>query len=114
MAKKKSGELSPVIYQILIALGDGPKHGYGVMRDIEKRSAGRVQVLPGTLYSTVKKMLGDGVIEECAPPAKERGVDERRRYYRVTTRGREVAFEETERMALLVRIARKKGFAPAR
>ena len=114
MTNSKAGELSPVSYQILVALGDSPKHGYGVMRDIEKRSAGRMQVLPGTLYSTIKKMLAHGVIEECAPPAKERDVDERRRYYRLTARGREVASEETERMTLRVRSARKKGFAPAR
>ena len=111
MARGKGSALSPITYHILVTLADGKKHGYAVMQEISERSEGRVQVLPGTLYSTIKKMLAEGLIEESTPPARERASDERRRYYRITARGREVASEETERMAMLVRIARKKGFA---
>lgn len=105
---------SPVAYQVLLSLGDGAKHGYGVMQEVAERSEGRVHILPGTLYSTIKKMLAARWIEECKPPRGRAGDDERRRYYRVTSLGRTVASQETERLATLVRDARRKGFSGAR
>ena len=84
------------------------------MQEIVERTDGKVQILPGTLYSTIKRLVADRRIEECPPPARDKNVDERRRYYRLTPRGRHAASEETERLAGLVRFARKKGFAPTR
>ena len=106
--------LSAIHYHILVAIGDARVHGYAIMQEIAERTNGAVQILPGTLYSTIKKLLADGMIEECSPPPKEKNADERRRYYRLTRRGRRAASAETERLATLVRFARKKGFAPTR
>lgn len=106
--------LSSIQYQILLAIGADQVHGYAIMRDIAERTDGKIQILPGTLYSTIKKLLGERLIEECGPPAKTTSADERRRYYRLSARGREAATQETERLSALVSMARKKGFAPAR
>jgi DNA-binding PadR family transcriptional regulator len=76
------------------------------MQDIAARSNGRIRILPGTLYSTIKKMRADGLIEEVDPPARAASDDARRRYYRVTRAGRAAAEAETRRLALLVRLGR--------
>jgi DNA-binding PadR family transcriptional regulator len=98
--------LAPPIFHVLIALGDDTLHGYAVMQAIDERSGGQVRLLPGTLYSTVKKMLGLQLIEECDPPPDADSEDERRRYYRATRFGRAVRSAETERLSTLVRLAR--------
>ena len=84
------------------------------MKEIAHRTDGHVEILPGTLYSTIKKLLAQGLVEKCAAPSGQKSSDERRLYYRLTARGRRAASDETERLARLVRLARKKGFAPAR
>jgi DNA-binding PadR family transcriptional regulator len=98
--------LAPPMFHILIALGDEAMHGYAVMQAIDERSGGQVRLLPGTLYSTVKKMLLLQLIEECDPPSDADSEDGRRRYYRATKFGRAVRSAETERLLLLVRLAR--------
>lgn len=100
------GSLSQPAHHILLALGHDPKHGYAIMQDLAERSAGRIRVLPGTLYSTIKKMLADGFIEECDPPRDADSKDARRRYYRVTRLGHAAARAETRRLALLVKLGR--------
>lgn len=106
--------LSSIQYHILVALGSGRAHGYAIMQEVAERTGGEVQILPGTLYSTIKRMVSEGLLEECPPPAREKDTDERRRYYRLTADGRRAASQETERLASLVRFARKKGFASSR
>lgn len=101
--------LSQPILHILLALGTEAKHGYAIMQDIAGRSDGRIRILPGTLYSTIKKMLADGLLEEVAPPREADSDDERRRYYRVTRAGRAAAQAETERLALLVKLGKVFG-----
>ena len=91
---------------VLLALGADAKHGYAIMRDIAAESDGHIRLLPGTLYSTIKKMLADGLVEEVQAPADTESDDARRRYYRVTRRGRLVAEAETRRLALLVRMGK--------
>lgn len=98
--------LAPPIFHILIALGDEAMHGYAVMQSIDERSGGQVRLLPGTLYSTIKKMLRLRLIEECDAPPDADSEDERRRYYRATTFGAAVRSAETERLSMLVRLAR--------
>ena len=98
--------LNQPAHHILLALGTEAKHGYAVMQDIEERSGGRIRILPGTLYSTIKKMLAEGLVEEVDPPKSADSDDARRRYYRVTKAGRLAAQAETERMALLVKLGR--------
>lgn len=102
----RDSELSQPALHILLALGTDAKHGYAIMQDIAERSGGRIRILPGTLYSTIKKMLADGLVEEIPPPARADSDDARRRYYRVTRQGKALAQAETQRLALLVRLGR--------
>jgi DNA-binding PadR family transcriptional regulator len=102
----RDSELSQPALHILLALGPEAKHGYAIMQDIAARSGGRIRILPGTLYSTIKKMLADGLVEEVPPPARAVSDDARRRYYRVTRQGKALAQAETQRLALLVRLGR--------
>jgi DNA-binding PadR family transcriptional regulator len=104
--------LPPAVFHILIALGEGEKHGYAVMQEVAERTGGRVRMSPGTLYGSIRKMLDDGLIEESfrrAGPARD---DERRRYYRLTKFGRAVAAAEGERLAALLHHARLNGLVP--
>ena len=95
--------LAPAVFHILIALADRPLHGYGIMLDIAERSDGKLKMSPGTLYGSIKQMLEDGLIEEMD---SRRADDERRRYYRLTRDGREVARQEMARMSALLGQAR--------
>jgi DNA-binding PadR family transcriptional regulator len=100
--------LTPAMFHILLALADGDKHGYAILKDVEEHSNSEVRLSTGTLYGIIKRMLGDGIIEECRnrPPAEED--DQRRRYYRLTETGRKVAVAEAERMEKLITRARDK------
>ena len=100
------GPLSQPALHILLALGDGAKHGYAIMQDIGIESDGKIRLLPGTLYSTIKKLLAEGLLEEVDAPRGAESDDSRRRYYRVTKQGRIVGEAEMRRMALLVRLGR--------
>jgi len=103
---RTTGALSQPVHHILLALGTEAKHGYAVMQDIAERTGGRIRILPGTLYSSLKKMVAEGLVEECDPPRSADSDDARRRYYRVTRAGRAAAEAETRRMALLVKLGR--------
>jgi DNA-binding PadR family transcriptional regulator len=102
--------LAPAVLHILIALGEGERHGYAVMQEVAERTGGKVRMSPGTLYGSIRKMLDEGLIEELF----HRGTqdDERRRYYRVTKFGRAVAAAEAERLASLLHHARLTGLVP--
>ncbi len=99
----------PVLH-ILVALADGERHGYAIMQDVAARTDGAVRLGPGTLYGSIKRMLHDGLIEELDERPDEDDV--RRRYYRITPRGRRIAKEELGRLAALVRHARAAGLVP--
>jgi DNA-binding PadR family transcriptional regulator len=96
--------MAPAVFQILIALADQPRHGYGIMLDIAERSEGKVKLSPGTLYGSIKQMLEAGLIAEVA--GRSADDDERRRYYRLTREGREAARQEMARMSALLNHAR--------
>ncbi|MBI5878220.1 MAG: helix-turn-helix transcriptional regulator [Chloroflexi bacterium] len=101
--------LPPAAFHILLALADGEKHGYAIMLEVTALTRGHLKLGPGTLYGTIKRMLGNGWIEESGDrPAPEED-DERRRYYRLTDLGQAVARAEATRLARLVDIARSKG-----
>jgi DNA-binding PadR family transcriptional regulator len=104
--------LTPAAFHILLALVDGEKHGYGIMVETTRRSGGRVNLGPGTLYRSLRRLAGDGLIEE----SEERPVaeldDERRHYYRITLLGLRVAGAEAERLAALVRAAEAAHLLP--
>jgi DNA-binding PadR family transcriptional regulator len=106
--------LTPAVFHILLALSDGERHGYGIMREIEARTGGTVRMGPGTLYGSIKRMLADGLIvetDERPDPALD---DQRRRYYRITYRGERAAEAEAVRLEQLVGIARAKQVLPTR
>src|ERR1044071_4135442 len=91
---------------VLLALGEDAKHGYAIMQDIAEASGGQLRVLPGTLYSTIKRLLADGLVEECDAPRGADSTDARRRYYRVTRAGRLAAQSEMRRLAVQVKLGR--------
>ena len=92
---------------VVLALLDGEKHGYAVMRDVEQLSDGAVRMGPGTLYGTIKRLLADGLIEEVTADVVDEADAERRRYYRLTGAGEAVAATEVARMkALVTRISK--------
>jgi len=100
--------LTPAVFHILLALADAEKHGYAIMQEIEDVTDGRVQMGPGTLYGSIKRMLAAGLIEESDDRPDPTLDDERRRYYRQTGLGRRVLRQEAERMAELMALARRK------
>ena len=102
--------LSPPVYHVLLALGDGTMHGYALMQSFRDMTAGSDELLPGTLYATLARMVETGLLEEAPPPGS--GGDRRRRYYRVTSRGQRVGALESARMARLLDLAHRRGFAP--
>lgn len=103
--------LPPATFHILLALVDQERHGYAVLQDIEARTGGELRLSAGTLYRSIARMVEQGLIAEVRQrPA--RGDDERRRYYRVTPFGRNVARAEMARLAELIRLARARGLTP--
>src|SRR5271154_5192710 len=100
--------LTPAMFQVLLALGDEEKHGYAILKDVEEQTNGEVRLSTGTLYAIIKRLVSEGAIKECRnrPPADED--DQRRRYYRLTQAGRDLAVAEAERMERLVATAREK------
>ena len=100
--------LRPVVFQVLLSLADGERHGYAIVRDIAERSSARMQLEPGNLYRTLRFMLEQGLIEESERRPAPEADDERRRYYRITRFGFRVAQAEALRLAELVREARAR------
>jgi DNA-binding PadR family transcriptional regulator len=98
--------LTPIILQVLLSLGEGERHGYAIAADIADRTSGRLRVQPGNLYSSLHKMLDEGLIDECARRPASDLDDERRRYYRITPKGRRAACDEIERMEDWLRVAK--------
>ena len=106
--------LPPAAFHILLSLADEDRHGYAIIQDVSARTGGEVTLGPATLYRTIQRMLDqDLVVETRERPAPEFD-DERRRYYRITPFGREVARAEAERLANLVRMARASGLVMKR
>jgi DNA-binding PadR family transcriptional regulator len=89
--------LTPAVFHILLALSAGERHGYAIMREVAAETGNSFTMGPGTLYGTLVRMLDAGLVEE------------RRRYYRITSKGRRAAVDEAKRLDALVRSARKKS-----
>ena len=103
--------LSPAVFHILLALADEDRHGYAIMRDIDDRTGGIVRVGPGMLYGSIKWLLADGFIEASVVRPKS-GDDERRRYYRLTSAGRDLLKAEAARLDAAVGLARSRRVLP--
>lgn len=97
-------------FHILLTLGDGERHGYAIIKEIEQRTDGKLRPRSGTLYAAIQR-LEDGKLIEEVSPARKQG-DQRRRYYRITPRGKRVAQMEARRLSDLVSVARKKKLFP--
>ncbi len=100
------------MFEILLALADGDRHGYAIMHEVADRTEGRLRLGPGTLYRSIRRMLEEGLIEESGERPVPELDDERRIYYRLTTLGRYVASTEAEALAKLVRLAHTKKLLP--
>jgi DNA-binding PadR family transcriptional regulator len=98
--------LTPVAFEILLALADGERHGYSIMREVAHRSNGTVTLHPGTLYRALARLLENGLIAELDERPDPENDDERRRYYALTDRGVAVARAEAERLASQVAAAK--------
>lgn len=105
--------LTPVAFEILLALADGERHGYSILQEVERRSGGAVQLHAGTLYRALARLLESQLIEELDAPPDPANDDERRRYYRLTSRGIAVARAEAARMEGQVAAARARRLLKA-
>jgi DNA-binding PadR family transcriptional regulator len=105
--------LPPAAFHILLSLARHENHGYAIMLDIEERTDGRFTLGPGTLYTSIKRMLKAGWIEESNDRPDPELDDERRRYYRLTGLGRRVTQAETERFSHTLELARSAGVLTA-
>ena len=115
MAELAPEDLLPLptaVFHILIALADRDRHGYAIMQDVAERTGGRVQLSAGTLYSSIRRMLEQGLIDELSHSPDPSSTDERRRYYRLARFGRRVAAAEVARLNALVLQARATGLVP--
>ena len=103
--------LTPLSIAILLALADGPRHGYGIIKALEADTEGAIVPAAGTLYAALQRMVDDGSIEETAPGGDDGG-DKRRRYYAITPFGREVARAELRRLGRLLSLGSARRLAP--
>ena len=100
-------------FHILVALVDGDRHGYAIIREIAERTDGEIEIQAGTLYRSIGRMLEQGLVSETRTRPAIGEDDERRRYYRITPFGRAVAQAEARRLTQMVRLARASGLVPA-
>lgn len=104
--------LTPAVFFILLALADGEKHGYAIMQLVAEQSGKRVRMGPGTLYTTIQRLLDLQLIEEVRGPDATTERDSRRRYYRLTGAGKDILQAELSRIDEVVRLARRKKLIP--
>jgi DNA-binding PadR family transcriptional regulator len=100
--------LTPVVFEILLALGSGEQHGYAIMQDVAERTGGRIELHAGTLYRALSRLLDGGFIEELDERPAGAHDDQRRRYYRLTALGAAAARAEAERLEAQLSIARAR------
>jgi DNA-binding PadR family transcriptional regulator len=115
MARGNAGDsgMTPFSYQILVALAGEELHGYGIIKDIEARNGEGSVPSTGALYLALQRLEEGGLIEE-SPSLPGPDDDARRRYYRLTESGREMAVAETARLADLVGVARERRLITTR
>jgi DNA-binding PadR family transcriptional regulator len=102
------------VFHILVAVADRERHGYAIMQDVSTRTDGALKLSPGTLYGTIKRLLEEGLIQELDERPDPEHDDTRRRYYRITALGRQVAMAESARLAKLLGQARASGLVAKR
>jgi DNA-binding PadR family transcriptional regulator len=102
--------LTPAVFHILLALSTEERHGYGIMKQVEADSLGKVKMGPGTLYGSIKRMLESGLIAESEARVDPEMDDARRIYYRLTENGETSLTEELKRYQHLLMVSKKLGF----
>lgn len=116
MARNKNPDallpLTPSVFHILVALSDGERHGYGIMRQVAEDTDRSLQLGPGTLYGCLQRMLAAGLVEESDWRPDPKLDDERRRYYRISSFGALVVRAEARRLATAVTAARNRRLLP--
>ena len=108
MPKRTLDPLPSAAFQILLALVGEDLHGYAIMRQVAEQTGNRIRLGPGTLYSSIRSLLENGLIEELDSREDAVSGDERRRYYRLSSAGRKLARTEAQRLAEVLRVARAK------
>jgi DNA-binding PadR family transcriptional regulator len=106
--------LPTAVFHVLVALADRDRHGYSIMQDVAARTDGKVRLSAGTLYTAIRRMLEQGLIDELRDSPDPESADDRRRYYRLTRLGREVAVAEAKRFGELLEQARATKLIPRR
>jgi DNA-binding PadR family transcriptional regulator len=104
--------LPTAVFHILVALADRERHGYSIMQDVSARTDGKVRLSAGTLYSAIRRMLEQGLIDELRDSPEPANDDERRRYYGLTRLGRDVALAEARRLNQMLSHARATKLIP--
>jgi DNA-binding PadR family transcriptional regulator len=100
--------LSPTIFHALVAMADGPRHGYAIAREVENLTGGRIVMGPGTLYGSLQRMVASGLIVEADNPGEDGLHVSRRRYYRMTPTGAAALRAESERLLRAVHVAQER------
>lgn len=101
--------LTPATLNILLALVDTDRHGYGIMQEVDRRTSSGIKLGPGTLYTSIKRMISEGLVEESDQRPDPDMDDQRRRYYRLTGFGERILSAEVERLEKVVKEARRSG-----
>ena len=104
--------LTPAVFFILFALADGEKHGYAIMQSVSRISNNQFRMGPGTLYSTIQRLLDLDLIEETEGVGGQSDHEDRRRYYKLTRTGKAILAADISRMESVVRLARDKKLVP--
>ena len=113
MVKKRSdAPLTPAVLHILLALSTQERHGYGIMKQVEAESRGKVNMGPGTLYGSIRRMIDAGLIRESGKAIDPVMDDERRVYYAITGLGRKALAAELQRYREVVAVAKRKRLSP--
>lgn len=102
--------LTHIVYYVLLSLSHEARHGYGIIKDVADRTQGRLELEAGTLYAAIKRLRDDRLIDETDGPTD---ADARRRYYRLTPSGERVLRAESERLELMVQLAREARVLPS-
>jgi DNA-binding PadR family transcriptional regulator len=103
----------PLDFHVLLTLLDGPRHAYGLSNAVESGRGAGVRLEIGSLYRILSRLTNEGLIEDFSPPACAAGHEARRRYYRITPFGRQVARAEASRLEAMLRHARKHKLLPS-
>ena len=109
---KADAPLTPAVLHILLALSTGERHGYGIMKQVQTDSQGKVKMGPGTLYGSLGRMIDSGFVRESGKKTDPKMDDERRVYYKITALGQKALAAELERYREVVALAREKRLSP--